>query len=233
MTTKNSGQRNSPIGLSTSGLQIQPFVQGVDDSGACCGPPAGPPSSPDEQPGYRIRNFVKRFMLTPSGRVPVVKSSHSLSDWAGTIRARLGISRNNYIIAPGLYSIGNSGSNSPVLVTANYKLTFDILRKMLGETDAWLLVLDTRGINVWCAAGKGTFGTDEIVRRVKAVNLDRIVTHRQLILPQLGATGVSVQQVKNGCGFEVIWEPVRSTAPRMPSRCPLVSAPPVTLSRPG
>ena len=51
-----------------------------------------------------------------------------------------------------------------MLVTANYKLTFDQLRSSLDELDAWLLVVDTRGINVWCAAGKGTFCAEEVAR---------------------------------------------------------------------
>jgi len=30
----------------------------------------------------------------------------------------------------------------------------------------WILILDTKGVNVWCAAGKGTFGTEELVFRI-------------------------------------------------------------------
>lgn len=67
-----------------------------------------------------------------------------------------------YTIDPGLYALGNPDESSPVLVTANYKLTFDRLRQSLPKLDAWVLVLDTKGINVWCAAGKGTFGTGEV-----------------------------------------------------------------------
>jgi hypothetical protein len=95
-------------------------------------------------------------------------------------------------------------------VTANYKLSFDTLRSRAGVTDAWILVVDTRGINVWCAAGKGTFSTEEVVQRVKSVQLERVVEHRRLILPQLSATGVASLRVKNGCGFKVIWGPVRA-----------------------
>ncbi len=116
----------------------------------------------------------------------------------------------NYTVAPGLYGIGEPSSNSPVLVTANYKLTFDVLRKEMAGLNVWILVVDTRGINVWCAAGKKTFSTQEVVQRVKLSSLDRVVDHRKLILPQLSATGVSAQQVKKGCGFKVVWGPVRA-----------------------
>jgi hypothetical protein len=97
-----------------------------------------------------------------------------------------------------------------VLVSANYKLSFDNLRSRLAGVAAWVLVLDTRGINVWCAAGKGTFGTREVIDRVRWSRLDRVVNHRKLTLPQLGAPGVSARRVKKECGFEVVWGPVRA-----------------------
>ncbi|MHC4536365.1 MAG: mercury methylation corrinoid protein HgcA, partial [Planctomycetota bacterium] len=105
---------------------------------------------------------------------------------------------------------GNPDGESVVLVSANYKLSFDALRKELEGLDAWIIVLDTKGINVWCAAGKGTFGTDEIVHRVGLVELEKIVNHRKIILPQLGAPGVSAHEVKKHCGFSVIYGPVRA-----------------------
>ena len=113
-------------------------------------------------------------------------------------------------MAPGLYGVGTPDKNSPVMVTANYKLSFDSLRKELDGIDTWILVLDTRGVNVWCAAGKKTFSTEEVIRQVHGVGLDKIVSHRELILPQLGAPGVSAHKVKKGCGFKVIWGPVKS-----------------------
>jgi hypothetical protein len=63
---------------------------------------------------------------------------------------------------------------------------------------------------VWCAAGKGTFSTDEVIRCVKSTGLEKVVDRRRLILPQLGATGVSAHKVKQGCGFKVVWGPVRA-----------------------
>jgi len=116
----------------------------------------------------------------------------------------------NYQVAPGLYAVGTPDGRSPVLVSANYKMSFDVLRGVLPGRDAWILVLDTRGINVWCAAGKGTFGTDEIVRRVKEVGLELIVSHRTLVVPQLGAPGVSAPDVRKRSGFRVEYGPVRA-----------------------
>jgi hypothetical protein len=116
-----------------------------------------------------------------------------------------------YTVRPGLYAVGTPGAESPVLVTANYKLSFDSVRRELTGIDAWILVLDTKGINVWCAAGKGTFGTRELEQRIVAVRLDRVVSHRTLILPQLGAPGVSAHEVKEASGFRVKYGPVRAS----------------------
>jgi len=155
-------------------------------------------------------HVVADFVETPVGAVPRIETTLRIRDYAGTVRARLGIARDRYRVAPGLYSVGNPDAQSPVLVTANYKLSFDSLRRELAALDAWLLVLDTRGVNVWCAAGKRTFSAEEVIRQVHLVGLERLVSHRELILPQLGAPGVSSQAVRKGCGFKVIWGPIRA-----------------------
>ncbi len=142
--------------------------------------------------------------------VPVVSTELKFQDIIGTLKVRCGIGRTNYSIEPGLYAIGNPDQNSVVLVTANYKLTFDTLRKDLDGLDLWLVVLDTKGVNVWCAAGKGTFGTKELCDKIKICSLEKIVNHRTLILPQLGASGVSSHEVKKNTGFNIIYGPVRS-----------------------
>lgn len=116
----------------------------------------------------------------------------------------------NYTVEPGLYAIGEVTPESPVLVTANYKLSFDTLRSYLNGINAWILVLDTKGINVWCAAGKGTFSTEELVRRVESSSLTEVVTHRRLILPQLAGPGVAAHLVKKLCGFKAVYGPIRA-----------------------
>lgn len=150
------------------------------------------------------------FVETPAGPVPRVRTALSFRDKVGTAKTRLGIGRYDYKVVPGLYCVGTPGPEAPVLVTANYKLTFDALRKKLDGLDAWILAADTRGINVWCAAGKGLFSTSEAVRRVQRSRLADVVSHRELILPQLSATGVAAHRVKRGCGFRVVYGPVRA-----------------------
>ena len=200
---------DSGNGLSSMQTGLQSFEETMQ-SEVCCGSPPGPQSSSLENPGYQLLGFVDNFIDTPCGPVPRVKTKLELSDHLGTLTARLGIKRNQYKIAPGLYCVGNPDQDSPVLVTANYKLTFDSLRQELTSLDAWLLVLDTRGVNVWCAAGKELFSTREVVNRIKQIGLNKVVGHNRLILPQLGATGVSAHQVKKASGFKVIWGPIRA-----------------------
>src|SRR5665647_1806708 len=145
-------------------------------------------------------------------KIQIMQTSTELtvSDILGTWKARWGINRMNYKVEPGLYSIGKPDSNSPVLVTANYKMSFDMLRNELNGIDAWILVLDTKGINVWCAAGKGTFGTRELQDRISIVQLEKVVSHRTLILPQLAAPGISAHEILKDSGFKVVYGPVKA-----------------------
>jgi len=181
-----------------------------DSEEVCCGGPPPPKTDPYEKPGYRVQRFVTGFIDTAVGLVPRVRSRWGISDRFGTILTRFGVGRHDYRIAPGIYAIGNPDAASPVVVTANFKLTFDTVRRDLKGRNLWVLVLDTHGINVWCAAGKGTFSTQEVIYRVKTSGLANLVRHRKLILPQLSATGVSGREVKKGSDFEVVWGPIRS-----------------------
>jgi CO dehydrogenase/acetyl-CoA synthase gamma subunit (corrinoid Fe-S protein) len=92
--------------------------------------------------------------------VPQVGTKLTRADRLGTWKARWDIGRMDYLVPPGLYAVGNPTPADPVLVTANYKMSYDIVRSVLEGRNVWLLVLETYGINVWCAAGKGTFGTE-------------------------------------------------------------------------
>jgi hypothetical protein len=155
--------------------------------------------------------FVKDSVQTHMGPVPRISSKLVRADRWGSIKARWGVGRMLYIIEPGLYALGNPDAKTPVLVTANYKMSFDRLREALPGRNAWILVLDTKGINVWCAAGKGTFGTDELVRQIESCELKNIVAHRELILPQLSGPGVAAFKVKKLSGFKVVYGPIKAT----------------------
>ncbi len=205
----SAAQQTDPFkkkGLSTSGVTILPSMdaQGISKKDL------PDPLSIHDRPGFKRCTFVRDFIQTAAGAVPVITHGWRTDDFFSTLIVRCGIQRHQYAISPGLYAIGKPDEKSDVLVTANFKLTFDHLRKVLRNVNAWILVLDTKGVNVWCAAGKGTFSTQELVKRIKAVSLEKIVGHRRLILPQLSATGVSAKTVKKQSGFQVIFGPVRA-----------------------
>lgn len=179
-----------------------------NNKACCCGSAKGP--------GTLITQYGKNDCWitgeigTEAGNVPQVSTKLTFQDTLGTWKIRWGIGRMSYKVNPGIYAIGKPDKSSPVLVTANYKLTFDTLRKELDGLQVWLLVLDTKGINVWCAAGKGTFGTTELIRRIEKTGLSGIVAHKTLILPQLGAPGVSAHVVSKNTGFKIVYGPVRA-----------------------
>jgi hypothetical protein len=144
----------------------------------------------------------------------VVKPTTSIltpADRWDHLLARIGVDRMGHRVGAGLYALGNPTPDSPVCVTANYTLSFDALRAALRGIDCYIMVLETYGVNVWCAAGKGTFGTDELVRRIERTGLAGLVNHRNLVLPQLGATGVAAHEVRKRTGFRVEFGPVRAS----------------------
>lgn len=195
---------------------IKPGAPGGTSS--CCGSSQGEPQPSADgpcTPCSTVRKeerpaWITGTLTTDGGAIPLLSTDLTRSDFLEHVKCRVGAFRDDYTVAPGLYAVGAPDRKSDVFVSANYKLSFDTLRKALKGLNGWVLVLDTRGINVWCAAGKGTFGTDELVRRIAVTRLDRIVEHRRIIVPQLGAPGVSAHEVTKASGFKVSYGPVRA-----------------------
>jgi hypothetical protein len=161
---KITANDSTPINtfLSTEGVSI---LDSIEETVSCRSNENDNSLSAHEKPGYALRSYVEKFIDTKSEPVPVIKTRLGRDDLFSTFYVRCGIRRYKYKVSPGLYAIGDPDEDSEVLVTANFKLTFDVLRKELDGINAWMLVLDTKGINVWCAAGKGTFSTQELVKK--------------------------------------------------------------------
>ncbi len=155
-----------------------------------------------------MTGYIYGEIETQAGSLPRVETRWNRHDRWGAIRTRWSVGRMRYRVAPGIYAVGDPDRNSMVFVTGNYKLSFDHLRRALNGINCWILVIDTKGINVWCAAGKGTFSTKEVVRRIRIHHLEQVVDHRKIILPQLSATGVAAHDVKKMTGFIVKYGPV-------------------------
>jgi NAD-dependent dihydropyrimidine dehydrogenase PreA subunit len=96
-----------------------------------------------------------------------------------------------------------------VLLTGNFNLTVRRIRETLAETDAWLLVTDSRGINVWCAAGGGHLTHHDVIAVLRSSGIGELVTHRELMLPQLAATGVERRPIEDATGWSTRWGPAR------------------------
>ena len=203
---KKIEKRSAPSCCPPSTSCCPPAAPTLSEKPACCGPPATTRGGAisEQVPGFL------RWLPTVAGRVPQIASELTLSDHLGACKARWGIGRMHYLVPPGLYAIGTPDADAPVLVTANYKMSYDILRHTLRGRNLWLLVLETFGVNVWCAAGKGTFGTNELLTQISATNLASIVNHRQLILPILGAPGIAAHEVKKQSGFNVRYGTIRA-----------------------
>jgi len=114
-------------------------------------------------------------------------------------------------VNPGLYVVGQPDPDSPVLITGNFELTVRrLVRAIDHRMDAWVLVVDSAGINVWCAAGGGFFTAAKVIGALRVSDLEGIVHHRALILPQLCANGVDGWRIRQETGWDVNWGPVRA-----------------------
>lgn len=107
--------------------------------------------------------------------------------------------KRTYVVEPGLYYTGaRYDVTAPLLVTCNYRLTIFLLLRRLGARPVRLLVVDTDGINVWCAAGKGVFANRAILAQLD--RYDRSVLTREkwlkLVLPKFAMAGVDLRGLR-------------------------------------
>lgn len=108
----------------------------------------------------------------------------------------------------GLRVIGEPGPDAPVMVTCNFDLTVRRVVKVLQGLDCYLLVADSKGVNVWCAAGGGHFNAHSVSSVIKTSRIGERVRHRTLILPQLAAPGIDVRRVERETGWRCTFGPV-------------------------
>jgi ferredoxin len=108
----------------------------------------------------------------------------------------------------GAIEIGTPHRHSPVLLTCNYHLTVERVKRSLRGLDCYLLVANSRGVNVWCAATGGLFTDHDVISALKTSGIEGMVDHREVILPQLAATGIEARTVQQKTGWHVVWGPV-------------------------
>lgn len=109
----------------------------------------------------------------------------------------------------GLFSFNEADSDSPVLITTNYYMTVFRVTEEIEKQDlrCHLLVVDSHGINVWCGSRGGHVNTDSVLSAINSTELESIVSHRTLILPQLVASSVS-KAVLSDNGWHAVFGPV-------------------------
>ena len=127
----------------------------------------------------------------------------------GAVRCRLGRHRAPYSVLPGIYALNRPDALSPILVTANYKLTFDLLRRALGSVPCWILVLDTHGKSVGCGMASGAFSIAELAKEILDRRLSLLVDHRRVVAPPLAREALASAELTRHTGFEVRFGPWR------------------------
>ena len=155
--------------------------------------------------------YIIGHIETAAGKIPKISCTLTILDRIRNSMTGHERGRRNYKVLPGLYAIGNPNVDSKVLATANYKLTFDIVRQGLENSNIWLLILDTNGINVWCSSAAGVFGTEELLKKIKETQLDKIISKKEIIIPPLGIQSFSSSKTKKDSGFDLVLGPADVT----------------------
>jgi NAD-dependent dihydropyrimidine dehydrogenase PreA subunit len=108
----------------------------------------------------------------------------------------------------GVIEIGNPDRQAPVFLTCNFHLTVERVKRALSGMDCYLLVANSRGINVWCAATGGLFTNHDAISALKTSGIEDLVDHRHVVLPQLAGAGIEAQVVQKKSGWRVVWGPI-------------------------
>lgn len=141
--------------------------------------------------------IVAEGQLEPGFYRPPARKFTGLRARARVARCLLGGQVDHVAIEPGIYASGQTRPESPILVTSNYEYTYikvmcDLAK---GNIHAWVLCVDSRGINVWCAARGGDFGNKQLVEAVQATGIENVTGSKVLILPQLAAGGIEAPKL--------------------------------------
>ncbi|MHA2308932.1 MAG: HgcAB-like fusion protein [Candidatus Heimdallarchaeaceae archaeon] len=108
----------------------------------------------------------------------------------------------------GYQRVGKPDENSPVLLTCNFHLTILRLKKATKGLNYHLLVANSKGINVWCAATGDSLNNHSVISVIKTSGIEDKVNHKKIILPQLAAPGVESKVILKSVGWKILWGPV-------------------------
>jgi len=173
----------------------------------------------------RVYQAIKKEEIEPGYYRPSPHTFTGFKAKARMARCLLTGQIDHVAIEPGIYESGKPRRDSPVIVTANYELTYIRVMNDLKGVDAWVLCVDSNGINVWCAARGNNFGNRELVEAIQATGILGCIDHRTFILPQLAAGGISIPQLPPDLDVKIIYGPIwskylKSYLKEMPHRKP-------------
>jgi acetyl-CoA decarbonylase/synthase complex subunit gamma len=88
-------------------------------------------------------------------------------------------------VQPGIYEINEPGTDSPLMVTTNFSITyFSVANEVDGSgVPGWLLVADAEGMSVLTAWAAGHFDAETIAKSVKSTGIEEKIGHKKLIIP--------------------------------------------------
>jgi acetyl-CoA decarbonylase/synthase complex subunit gamma len=110
-------------------------------------------------------------------------------------------------VEPKLYTVGEPGTDAPVLVTTNFSLSYYSVE---GEVEAsripaYILSVDTEGTSVLTAWASDKFNADSITKALKKSEVEQKVAHRKLVIP--GFVAVLSAGVEDESGWSVLIGP--------------------------
>lgn len=108
----------------------------------------------------------------------------------------------------GLAKLGNPNADSPVFLTCNYHLTVARVKRALRGIDGYLLIANSHGHNVWCGSTGGHLNNHHVISVLKTSGIEELVNHKNLIVPQLAATGIETTVIHKKTGWRILWGPV-------------------------
>jgi ubiquinone/menaquinone biosynthesis C-methylase UbiE len=111
-------------------------------------------------------------------------------------------------VSPGVYMIGQPGRGSPVLLTGNFLASVEAVRRGMAGGAAYVVLEDTSGWNVWCAADAGRFNGAKAAALLELYDLPRLVEHRRIVVPRLG--GRVRPQLAALSGWDVVVGPLEA-----------------------
>jgi len=169
--------------------------------------------------GYPILTFPGEG--ADSAEEEVVRAAQHIAKYAGiiildhfdppTIYPLLTLRQNIYTdpqkpiqVSPGLYEISNPQSESPLLVTTNFSLTyFSVAGEVEGSgKPTWLLICDTEGMSVLTSWAAGKFDAEKIAKSVQQFNVPGKISHKKIVIPGLVA-GLSGELEEELPGWEI------------------------------